>query len=195
MMKKLLRISAALAALIGPATAAESARPVYKQPVVAPPPVSDWSGIYVGLEGGYGWGEQSTNATPGDQFLATILFAGSPATLTPPLFFPGVVPSIRQNGWLFGGFFGAQRQWGNWVLGIEGDIDDADIKGSGLANASLTSAGVASFTNLNGNKSTLPVFRRRCHASPSTTTCRWTPRSMRSHRHAEKSAGHLRQIG
>jgi outer membrane immunogenic protein len=36
---------------------------------------------------------------------------------------------------LFGGFFGAQKQWGNWVLGIEGDIDGANIKGSGTSSA------------------------------------------------------------
>jgi outer membrane immunogenic protein len=40
---------------------------------------------------------------------------------------------------LFGGFFGAQKQWGNLVLGIEGDIDGANIKGSGTANASSAS--------------------------------------------------------
>jgi hypothetical protein len=36
---------------------------------------------------------------------------------------------------LFGGFFGAQKQWDNWVLGIEGGIDDANIKGSGTSSA------------------------------------------------------------
>jgi outer membrane immunogenic protein len=27
-----------------------------KAPAYVPPPVADWSGVYVGLEGGYGWG-------------------------------------------------------------------------------------------------------------------------------------------
>ena len=39
--------------------------------IPAPVPVSDWSGVYVGLEGGYGWGHQKTDAafpfqTPND---------------------------------------------------------------------------------------------------------------------------------
>src|SRR5215469_11317327 len=28
-------------------------------PAPLPPPVQDWSGIYVGVEGGFGWGHQS----------------------------------------------------------------------------------------------------------------------------------------
>jgi outer membrane immunogenic protein len=107
--------------------------------------VQDWSGVYVGLEGGYGWGKQNTDAISpgGDPFAPTI---GPSFTLTPPLFFPDVaVPSIKQKGWLLGGFFGAQKQWGNWVLGIEGDIDAADIKGSGTSNASVFSSTQATF--------------------------------------------------
>jgi outer membrane immunogenic protein len=134
-------------------SAADLYQPVYKAPPPAPPPVQDWSGIYVGLEGGYGWGKQNTDAiSPGDPFSATIT---SPTigpstdptfTLAPPLFFPDLaVPSVKQNGWLFGGFFGAQKQWGNWVLGIEGDIDGANIKGSGAANASSASSNPVTF--------------------------------------------------
>ena len=35
---------------------------------------------------------------------------------------PGTtVGSMNQSGYTFGGFFGAQKQRGNWVLGIEAD--------------------------------------------------------------------------
>src|SRR6516164_2160363 len=40
------------------ASAADMRMPV-KAPAPLPPPVQDWSGIYVGIEGGYGWGGQS----------------------------------------------------------------------------------------------------------------------------------------
>jgi len=114
--------------------------PVYKAP--APPP-QDWSGVYVGLEGGYGWGKQRTDAIdPGGQFSPVFtspnLHPGELVPLTSPIFFPDLaIPSTKQNGWLFGGFFGAQRQWGSWVLGIEGDVDGANIKGAGSSTASL----------------------------------------------------------
>jgi outer membrane immunogenic protein len=130
-------------------TQARAADMAVKAPLPAPPLVQDWSGAYVGLEGGYGWGKQNTDAiSPGDPFTAAITRPPPVGTLvlTPPLFFPNVaVPSIKQKGWLLGGFFGAQKQWGNWVLGIEGDIDAADIKGSGTSNASVFSSTAAIF--------------------------------------------------
>jgi outer membrane immunogenic protein len=107
--------------------------PVY----VPPPPVADWSGVYVGLEGGYGWGHQSINGSPGDEFdfpeAYEYLYGPPPQQ---KFFFPDVsVGSIKQRGGLFGGFFGVQKQWGGWVLGLEGDIDGASIKGSATSSA------------------------------------------------------------
>ena len=47
----------------------------------------------------------------------------------PPANVPGFT-SLSERGWLGGGFFGVQRQWGNWVLGLETDIDVTSIQGS-----------------------------------------------------------------
>ncbi len=44
------------------------------------------------------------------------------------------IDSVHQKGWLFGGFVGAQKQWGSWVLGIEADYDAAEIKGSSTSS-------------------------------------------------------------
>jgi outer membrane immunogenic protein len=172
-MKILLQTSVALmVVLASPVMAADIA---VKAPSPVPPPVSDWSGIYVGLEGGYGWGKQSSNSfIPGDQFTPvftpvdpTLSSIPSP-TLFPPFFFPDVaVPSINQKGWLAGGFFGAQKQWGNWVLGIEGDIDGANIRGSGTSNASLASA--TSFFFQSNVVGPTEVFGIACGPSPCFT--------------------------
>jgi outer membrane immunogenic protein len=135
--------AATIIALTQVATAADIARPVYKAPPPAPPP-QDWSGIYVGLEGGYGWGKETSNLTlPGGCFgEGCFVLITAPTLLlldnnfVGPEFFPNVaVPSVNTNGWLFGGFAGAQKQWGSWVLGIEGDFDGADIKGSATSSA------------------------------------------------------------
>jgi outer membrane immunogenic protein len=141
--------------LAGSASAADLRAPVKAPPPALPPPVQDWSGIYVGVEGGYGWGKQNNGLT-------------APFTLDPdqgefnaqaglPPFFTSEFDEFHQalifnrhgvnasvggmntSGWLFGAFFGAQKQWGNWVLGIEGGVDGADISGS--------TSGFASFHN------------------------------------------------
>jgi outer membrane immunogenic protein len=78
-------------------------------PVAAP---YNWNGLYLGVNGGYGW--STTNHT--DTFgVSTGDFAG--------------------NGGLFGVTYGANWQFGRWVLGFEGDFDLANI------NANLTTAG------------------------------------------------------
>jgi outer membrane immunogenic protein len=159
-MKKL-ATAIAVAGLIGTsAFAADINKPVYRPPPPPAPPLQDWSGIYVGLEGGYGWGKQNTDTvSPGDQFSPVFNLNGTIFLLATPLFFPDVaVPSIKQNGWLAGGFFGAQKQWGSWVLGIEGDIDGANIKGSGTSNATSASANSLSFSNGGGFLCFAPCF-------------------------------------
>ena len=110
------------------ASAADMRMPV-KAPAPLPPPVQDWSGIYVGLEGGYGWGKQ--NFSNFDPFFASseIFFCGKECGPN------AAINSVSQSGWLAGGFVGAQKQWGSWVLGIEADFDAADIKGSQTATA------------------------------------------------------------
>jgi opacity protein-like surface antigen len=37
------------------------------------------------------------------------------------------------QGGVFGGFAGVQKQWGSWVLGLEAEVDWADITGSTTA--------------------------------------------------------------
>jgi cell division protein FtsB len=70
-----------------------------------PAQVSDWSGVYMGIEGGYGWGKQSTDAIdPGAPFSAAFtspsLHPGEVASLIPPTSFPDLaIPSTKQNGW------------------------------------------------------------------------------------------------
>jgi hypothetical protein len=85
-------------------------RPAYAPaPMMSPTPVYNWTGIYVGLNGGYGWGNQDplnliTNRFDGD--------------------------SVAFSGGVFGGTAGAQIQSGHVVIGFEADIDWANMKGS-----------------------------------------------------------------
>jgi outer membrane immunogenic protein len=101
-MKRLLLISASCSVLVsGAAIAAD-------MPLKAPPPVPvvafDWSGIYVG--GDLGW-------------------QGSRIGLSSP--FPGasLVYAPNHDSFAAGAFIGAQRQFGQVVLGIEGSYMSA----------------------------------------------------------------------
>jgi outer membrane immunogenic protein len=160
----LLATAAALGLAMQLAAAADLPRkaPVYQPP---PPPPADWSGVYLGLEGGYGWGHENTaglfpwNADPGDLIkngtcinvvgagecaegstAVEAAFAGLGLALG-PLGLPNTaITSTKQNGWLFGGFAGVQKQWGQWVFGLETDVDGADLKGHSAATNATTSA-------------------------------------------------------
>lgn len=99
---------AALALTTGSACAADLSQPYYKAPpeppVMAPP---TWTGFYLGVEGGYGWGRaEQTDATG---------------------FSSGRYP-VR--GGLAGGTLGYNWQVNQAVFGLEGDGSWADINGS-----------------------------------------------------------------
>jgi outer membrane immunogenic protein len=105
-MKKLLVTSIALAALVGPATAADQRAPILKAP--PPPPIFSWSGCYVGAEGGWAWGKTQTTDLSGI----------------------GFQPQFDARGGLAGGEAGCQYQSSQIVFGIEGDVSWADKKGT-----------------------------------------------------------------
>jgi outer membrane immunogenic protein len=99
----------ALAGLIGPLSAADIQRPVYKGPApVYYQPVYNWTGLYMGVNGGYGWGTTNWSAL------------GS---------------SFDVSGGLFGGQVGYNWQFGQFVYGLEADVDWTDIHGNSFVNS------------------------------------------------------------
>jgi len=112
-MKKLLLASAGILALgLASASAADLPRRTMpaKAPVYVPPPaVYNWTGFYVGLNGGYGWGHSDLSA---------------------PL-----SASLDTSGGLVGGTLGYNYQMGQFVLGAEGDGDWSGISGSTICAA------------------------------------------------------------
>src|ERR1044071_4195741 len=91
------------AAMATPSVAADlGPRPVFKGPAYIAP-VFTWTGFYVGINGGYGWGDSDWNPGP---------------------------PSFDTKGWLAGGTIGYNLQTGSFVWGIEADFDWSNMKGS-----------------------------------------------------------------
>lgn len=112
----------AVAAMIGtPVLAADM--PV-KAPPPPPPPAYSWTGFYLGLNGGYGWGQ--TFGGPDSSDPATAAFLRLPTVSGPlsSLFYT----SLQQRGALGGIQAGYNWQLtSNWVAGLEADIQWADI--------------------------------------------------------------------
>ena len=101
----------ALAALVAApcAYAADlSVAPIYKAPPpVQPSPVYNWSGFYAGVNGGGGWGHS---------------------------YWSGNGTGIGLSGGQVGGTAGYNWQYGNAVLGLEGDIDWSGLKGTSTSS-------------------------------------------------------------
>src|SRR5262245_3224141 len=98
------RVVAACAALLalagGSATAAELSP--YYQPGPAYNPIYNWTGFYLGINGGGGWGRSQWDA----------------------------LDTFDLSGGVIGGTVGYNWQFGQAVIGAEGDIDWSGIKGT-----------------------------------------------------------------
>jgi outer membrane immunogenic protein len=139
MKKTTFTLALALAAASSAAGAADL--PVRQQfPIMGLSPVYNWTGFYVGLNAGYGWGTQNPLALITDRFDRF---------------------DFNVNGWLIGATVGGQIQAGRVVLGVESDIAWADI--TGRRNINPTILGVpAPFTfNLASNTSAVSTARVR----------------------------------
>ena len=121
-MKKIAFATVAVSMLLtGAASAADlGARPYYSK---APAPIVaayNWSGFYVGVNGGGGWADKCWDVYNN---------GGIP-----------VVPAFREgchtaSGGTVGGQIGYRWQAGNWVFGVEGQGNWADFTGSNLSLA------------------------------------------------------------
>lgn len=89
---------------------------------VAPAPVESWTGLYLGIHGGWGWSEDSGSASS----------ASTPAQGLPPgAFFNPLSFGVGGNGGVFGGQLGYNWQVAReFVVGVEGDVSASWLKGS-----------------------------------------------------------------
>jgi outer membrane immunogenic protein len=117
-MKKLLLTAFGVLAMAGTASAADMA----VKALPPAPPSCTWCGFYVGVNGGYGWGERT-----GD------LIAFSNGLAIPLAVTGGTIPGtfgVRPEGWLAGGQAGYNWQTGSVVFGVEADIQASGIRQS-----------------------------------------------------------------
>jgi outer membrane immunogenic protein len=114
----------ALAGLSLPAAAADlGARPIGKAPAMAPAPVLNWTGFYVGV----GLGGRWTNTDWTTTCLQPTLDPTCGSNIANAARFNTDNPSaFDMSGFRASAYAGYNWQIGTWVLGIEGDIGWAD---------------------------------------------------------------------
>ncbi len=105
MLKKVLLAGAASALMMGAAQAADVGEP--------PPAVYDWTGGYIGIQGGYAWGksEAETDIDPDFTDIEGL-----------------EIDDFNADGFVGGGHAGFLMQSDSFVYGLEGDIEFADMK-------------------------------------------------------------------
>lgn len=115
-MKKILTIAIIATGVAGQAFAADLPARTYTK---APPVIAayDWSGFYIGANGGYGWGSDERT----DLKALGGFWTSGPGTI-------GGVQTLKPSGAVYGGQIGYNWQFGNWVFGLEGQYDGADLK-------------------------------------------------------------------
>jgi outer membrane immunogenic protein len=115
-MKKILLTAAAFAAFAAPAFAADLPARTYKAPPVMVAPIYDWTGFYIGANGGYGWSNRCIDVT-------AVGFVN--------VFAEGC---NNAGGGVFGGQIGYRWQASQWVFGLEAQGDWANLRNSRISN-------------------------------------------------------------
>jgi outer membrane immunogenic protein len=111
-------------AIAGPASAADlAARPYTKAPPPVVAPIYDWSGFYIGINGGGGSARKCWDLTTTP--------AGVPVVATPE-------GCHDATGGTVGGQIGYRWQASNWVFGVEGQGNWADFRGDNVSTVFAT---------------------------------------------------------
>lgn len=127
-----LRQAVALVALIACAQIAQTAQ--------AQSPAT-WTGFYVGINGGYGWGDRNSTFTGNDP--------GGASLLTNPAFATPLATADSTSG---GGTFGFQAGYNwqlaaRWVAGFEADFNFANMRDRETSTNVLGSVAIGGFTS------------------------------------------------
>jgi outer membrane immunogenic protein len=134
MRRTFIAAAAMVAAACGPAVAADL--PV---PSIPPPlPVYNWTGVYLGINGGFGTGTSNWSDGP-----------------------IGATGSFPTSGFLVGATLGTNYQIGEYVFGIEGDGDWTHLRGNSGSACGAIAAVVAPPTSCQTQSQWLATVRGR----------------------------------
>lgn len=129
-------------AALAPLSANAADMPTYTPPpIVTAVPTWDWTGFYIGLNAGYGWGQNGglsmSFVDPGGAFFGPCLVAGACPT--------GL--SYENDGFVGGIQGGYNWQFDQFVLGVEADIDYSDMNGGSSLVTNVPPFAIGSFAS------------------------------------------------
>jgi opacity protein-like surface antigen len=135
-MRRSIVLGCMLCALTGSAFAADVGPPAYPAPAYKSPPAPsyNWTGFYLGIDGGYGFGSDPAFNTVTDPFSGVGAF---------PTVVVGSLGGTTLSGYDVGGHAGYNIQHGIWVAGLELDFSATGIQGGNSGTFIQTG-----FTNL-----------------------------------------------
>lgn len=135
-MKKFITIAAAIAAFgfVGSANAADMPTKAPMAPIAVP---YNWTGLYIGVQGGYAWGNSIQT------------------------FIAGTTDRYKINGWEGGGTLGYNWQIQQWVLGLETDFSGSHISGSTISSATYGCSVVVGIAGCTTNVNAFGTLRAR----------------------------------
>lgn len=93
-----------------------------KEIAPAPAPECNWTGFYVGLNGGYTWSDNNNVSTESRDFFGNPLLAGGPAFGVASAELATFDLQNSNDGFIGGGQVGANLQFHRFVIGIEADL-------------------------------------------------------------------------
>ncbi len=114
-----------------------------------------WTGLYVGINGGYSWINSSVSYAPADPAATRATSSGIPSS------------SYRMSGALAGGQIGYDLQLSTFLLGVEADYQWAGFKGTGTSPFRLANVGNTSMV-ANESMDSFGTVRARVGFVPAT---------------------------
>ena len=119
--------------------------PAYKAPMMAPIPIYNWTGFYIGANVGGG-------------------FADVPITVT-RMGTPALTATAKMNGVIGGGQIGYNWQYTNWVFGLEADFQGSSQRATGTVGRFILTESLPWFGTVRGRVGFTPVDRWLVYAT------------------------------
>jgi outer membrane immunogenic protein len=152
MVKSGLLVGAAIMALALGGHARAADMPL-KAPIKAPAAVDPWSGLYIGGNAGYSWGNWDSTSTLGNNFPT-----GGGGTIA-TAFTNTASPDVK--GWVAGGQVGYNALSGSWLYGVEVDAQATGQRADDAGGVSLSAVlgnFITNVTQTKANEWKMPWF-------------------------------------